>query len=89
MYSPASHPAAARPTEGVAALITRQSQELSDASASGDSAAFERLLDDSVVFMNETGAIATRQDLLAGPKPPQAGLRQLHGIKQLGLQDRA
>ena len=65
-----------RPTEDVAALIKRQSQEFSDASATGDSAAFDRLLDDSVVFMNETGAIATKKDLLAGAKPPQAGFRQ-------------
>jgi ketosteroid isomerase-like protein len=62
--------------DDVAALIKRQSQEFSDASASGDSAAFDRLLDDSVVFMNETGAIATKKDLLAGAKPPQAGFKQ-------------
>jgi len=50
-------------TKDVAALIKRQSQEFSDASASGDSAAFDRLLDDSVIFKNETGAIATKMDL--------------------------
>jgi ketosteroid isomerase-like protein len=65
-----------RSTEDVAALIKRQSQEFSDASASGDSAAFDRLLDDSVIFMNETGVIATKKDLLAGAKPPQAGFKQ-------------
>ena len=52
----------ARHGEDVAALIKRQSQEFSDASAAGDSAAFDRLLDDSVVFMNETGVIATKRD---------------------------
>jgi ketosteroid isomerase-like protein len=62
--------------EDVAALIKRQSQEFSDASASGDSAAFDRLLDDSVVFMNETGAMATKQELLAGAKPRPAGFKQ-------------
>ena len=66
----------ARSTEDVAALIKRQSQEFSDASASGDSAAFDRLLDDSVIFMNETGAIATKRDILASAKPPQAGFKQ-------------
>ncbi|HEV7706201.1 MAG TPA: DUF4440 domain-containing protein [Gemmatimonadaceae bacterium] len=65
-----------RPTDDVAALIKRQSQEFSDASASGDSAAFDRLLDDSVIFMNETGQIATKKDLLAGARPPQAGFKQ-------------
>ena len=59
-----------RPTEDVAALIKRQSQEFSDASATGDSAVFDRLLDDSVIFMNETGAIATKKDILSGGGPP-------------------
>lgn len=77
-----------RPTEDVAALIKRQSQEFSDASATGDSAVFDRLLDDSVIFMNETGAIATKKDILSSGKPP-AGMTnnlvqtdfaiQLHG----------
>ncbi len=66
----------ARTSDDVAALIKRQSQEFSDASASGDSAAFDRLLDDSVIFMNETGAIATKKEILAGAKPPQAGFKQ-------------
>jgi hypothetical protein len=61
--------ASRRPGEDVAALIKRQSQEFSDASATGDSAVFDRLLDDSVVFMNETGAIASKRDILSGGKP--------------------
>ena len=62
--------AALRPTQDVAALIKRQSQEFSDASATGDLAVFDRLLDDSVIFMNETGAIATKKDILSGGGPP-------------------
>jgi ketosteroid isomerase-like protein len=69
-------PTSTRAGEDIAALIKRQSQEFSDASASGDSAAFDRLLDDNVVFMNETGAIATKKDILASAKPPQAGFKQ-------------
>jgi ketosteroid isomerase-like protein len=74
--------------QDVAAIIQRQSQEFSDASATGDSAVFDRLLDDSVIFMNETGAVATKKDILSGGKPP-AGMTnklvqtdyamQLHG----------
>jgi ketosteroid isomerase-like protein len=59
-----------RPPDDVAAIIKRQSQEFSDASATGDSAMFARLLDDRVIFMNETGAIATKKDILSGGKPP-------------------
>jgi ketosteroid isomerase-like protein len=65
--------AVSRSNEDVAALIKRQSQEFSDASASGDSAAFERLLDDRVIFMNETGAIATKKDIVASAQPSPAG----------------
>jgi ketosteroid isomerase-like protein len=79
---------ATRRADDVASIIKRQSQEFSDASATGDSAVFARLLDDSVIFMNETGAIATKKDILSGGKPP-AGMTnklvqsdyamQLHG----------
>jgi ketosteroid isomerase-like protein len=57
--------------EDTAALIQRQSQEFSDASASGDAAALARLLDDHVTFINEGGEIATKKDIVgsAGPLP--------------------
>ncbi|HEY1630777.1 MAG TPA: DUF4440 domain-containing protein [Rhizomicrobium sp.] len=60
--------------EGAAALIKRQSQEFSDASASGDAAVFVRYLDDRVIFINEGGDIATKKDLIAGagPRPSPA-----------------
>jgi ketosteroid isomerase-like protein len=47
-----------------AALIRRQSQAFSDASASGDAAVLASYLDDNVVFMNENGTLST-----AGPPP--------------------
>lgn len=59
----------ARADEDVAALIKRQSQEFSDASASGDTKVFEKYLDDDVVFMNENGEIATKRDLVGEPTP--------------------
>ena len=57
--------------EDTAALIQRQSQEFSDASASGDTAALSRLLDDQVTFINEGGESATKKDIVgsAGPLP--------------------
>ncbi|MHA6204775.1 DUF4440 domain-containing protein [Dyella soli] len=63
----------AHATEDVVAKIRRQSQEFSDASASGDTATLARYLDDRVVFINEGGDIATRQDIITpGPAGPKA-----------------
>jgi ketosteroid isomerase-like protein len=57
--------------EDTTALIKRQSQEFSDASATGNAAAFQRLLDDHVTFINEGGETATKKDIVgsAGPLP--------------------
>jgi ketosteroid isomerase-like protein len=65
----AGQAAAGQPVE---ALIKRQSQEFSDASASGDAAVLARYLDDRVIFMNESGEMATKKDILesAVPSPP-------------------
>lgn len=75
--------------ESVEALIKRQSQEFSDASASGDKAVLDRYLDDRVAFMVESGELATKKDLLEGAGPAPAGISktltqtdftvQLHG----------
>lgn len=55
--------------ENVAALIERQSQEFSDASASGDAAVIAKYLDDRVIFMNETGEIGNKKDIVDGTQP--------------------
>jgi ketosteroid isomerase-like protein len=55
------------------ATIEKLSQQFSDASAAGDGATLARLADDRVVFMNETGEIATKKDL-ADNTPPPAGV---------------
>ena len=55
------------------ATIERLSRQFSDASAAGDGATLARLADDRVVFMNETGEIATKKDL-ADSTPPPAGV---------------
>ncbi len=53
----------------VAALIRRQSQAFSDASASGDATTLARYLDDRVTFMSEDGRIATKKDVVGGAVP--------------------
>ncbi|HEY4145310.1 nuclear transport factor 2 family protein [Pinirhizobacter sp.] len=55
------------------AEIKRLSQQFSDASASGDAATLGRLLDDRVVFMNESGELSSRADILASTQPTPAG----------------
>jgi len=55
------------------ALIKRQSQEFSDASASGDASVLARDLDDHVIFMNETGEIATKKDIVDSASPSPKG----------------
>ena len=60
--------------ESPSALIQRQYQEFSDASASGNRIVLDRLLDDHVIFINENGEIATKQDLLESASPPKKGI---------------
>ena len=57
----------------VAALIKRQSQEFSDASAINDTATLGKLLDDRVLFMNEGGDMPTKKDIASGPPAPKNG----------------
>jgi ketosteroid isomerase-like protein len=59
--------------EDDAAVIRRQSQEFSDASASGDAAVLARYLDDRVIFMNEGGDMATKKDIVDGAQPSPKG----------------
>jgi ketosteroid isomerase-like protein len=56
------------------ATITRLSQEFSDASAVGDAKVFEKYLDDDVIFMDESGALSTKHDIVAGATPPAEGI---------------
>ena len=59
------------------ALIKHLSQDFSDASASGDAKTLSRLLDDRVVFIDESGEVATKKsDIVAGAGPSPAGVSQ-------------
>jgi ketosteroid isomerase-like protein len=77
----AAPPPAPQDETAVRALIQRQSQEFSDASASGDRDVLARYLDDRVVFINESGEVATKADLVAGAGPMPAGLHNV--LKQV------
>lgn len=55
---------------GLAELLLKQTQEFSDAGQAGDTATMARFLDDKVVFMNETGEIVGKQDMVGGEQAP-------------------
>ena len=59
-----------RAAESDRTIVERQSREFSDASAAGDGRTLGRLADERVIFMNETGEIATHADLMASTPPP-------------------
>ena len=84
-WSASATPSAA----AVEALIKQQSQEFSDASASGDAKVLERYLDDRVIFINEGGDMPSKKDIVGSAGPSPAGVSsklvqtdwgfQLHG----------
>jgi hypothetical protein len=53
-------------------FLLKQTQAFSDAGQRGDGAAMAKILDPDVIFFNETGEKATREDM-AGAAPPAAG----------------
>jgi len=63
----------AQAAEDDRAIVERRSREFSDASAAGDGKTLGSYVDDRVIFMNESGEIATRKDL-AESTPPAAGV---------------
>jgi uncharacterized protein DUF4440 len=62
----------------LSALLKKQTKEFSQAGQKGEAAVFDRYLDADVVFTNETGAIASKQELLEGCTPPPANSGERH-----------
>jgi hypothetical protein len=64
-------------------LLKRQTQAFSEAGRRGDAATINRYLDRDVVFTNETGAIATKKELVEGttPTPANAQKRRIEVTK--------
>jgi ketosteroid isomerase-like protein len=67
----------AEAAESDRAIVERQSREFSDASAAGDGKALANYVDERVIFMNETGEIATKKDLAASTPPPAGVVNRL------------
>ena len=70
----ASAPALAAPADDVSSLLRQKTQEFSDAGQRGDGATMARLLDDRVVFFNEGGDSASKQDMVGSASPPAPGV---------------
>jgi hypothetical protein len=64
-------PAAA---QDVSALLLQKTQAFSDAGQQGDAAVMDKILDPDVVFINETGEKATKQDMVSSAAPPPKGV---------------
>ena len=60
--------------QDVSALLLQKTQAFSDAGQQGDAAVMDKILDPDVVFVNETGERATKQDMVSGAAPPPKGL---------------
>ena len=60
--------------EDVASIIKRQSQEFSDASASGDAKVLAKYLHDRVLFMNEGGDMPSKREIVDGAQPAPGGV---------------
>jgi ketosteroid isomerase-like protein len=72
-------PAVADPANDaeLSALLKQQTEEFSQAGQKGDAAVFDKYLDPDVVFTNETGAIATKKDLVESCVP-----RPVNGVER-------
>jgi ketosteroid isomerase-like protein len=71
LVNPAWGQTATNPDTALSDLLKLQTQAFSEAGQVGDLATMAKYLDPDVVFMNETGSIASRKDLVGdGPPPP-------------------
>jgi len=67
---------AASHAEDLSALLKAKTQAFSEAGQQGDGKTMAALLDDHVVFVNESGEIATKQDIVESAQPPAPGMRR-------------
>jgi ketosteroid isomerase-like protein len=58
----------------VTAVLLRQTQELFDAIASGKTAVWDRYLDENVRYIDESGNVATKKEMVEGIRPLPHGV---------------
>ena len=64
----------AEPADKVADVLRRQTQELFDALATGSTAVWERYLDEGVRYVDESGTVSTKKQMLESLKPLPDGV---------------
>jgi ketosteroid isomerase-like protein len=64
----------ATPSDTVAKLLEKQTQELFDALSSGNAAVWERYLDPACIFVDESGTVLTRKALVDDVRPFPEGI---------------
>src|SRR5262245_36633867 len=60
--------------EDVPALLKRQTQELVDAISTGSAEVWDRYLDPGLRYIDETGTVLTKKEMVEGTKPLPAGV---------------
>jgi hypothetical protein len=70
VVSPASH------AEDLSALLKAKTQAFSEAGQRGDGKTMADLLDEHVVFVNESGDMPTKQEIVESAQPPALGVRR-------------
>jgi hypothetical protein len=64
----------ARAAESVPDILRRQTQELVDAIATGGAAVWDRYLDEGVRYVDESGTVMTKKQMVEGTKPLPEGV---------------
>jgi hypothetical protein len=75
----------AEPADKVADVLRRQTQELFDALATGSTAVWERYLDEGVRYVDESGTVATKKQMLEGIKPLPEGVSGKIAVTQFDV----
>lgn len=66
--------AGAAAPESVPELLQRQTQEMTDAIGSGAAAVWERYLDAGAIYVDESGNVSTKKEMVDGIRPLPAGV---------------
>src|SRR5262249_17797233 len=65
---------APRAEEGASETLKRQTQELLDAISSGTAAVWDRYLDERARYVDESGVVSTKKEMVEGTKPLPEGV---------------
>ena len=73
---------AAEPVEKVESVLARQTQELLDAIGSGSAAVWEKYLDDGAIYVDESGNVTPKKQMVADIRPLPEGEARSRGARR-------